>query len=164
LHQLFWNSANIRRKVLGEGSMSASNRAIVQRLFNEGLNNRDFSVIAELFGDCIYHLPLIGELRGEALKQFFAYIFDAFPDAQRTVEEQVTDDNQTVVTRWRATGTHQGEFMGIAPTGKRITITGISIHRIASGKIVEEWQEWDSLGLMQQLGVVPSFKFEAKAA
>lgn len=144
--------------------MSASNRAIVQRLFNEGLNNRDFSVIAALFRDCIYHMPLVGELRGEALEQFYAHIFDAFPDAERTVEDQVADDNQTVVTRWRATGTHQGEFMGIAPTGKRITITGISIHRIASGKIVEEWQEWDSLGLMQQLGIVPSFKFEAKAA
>jgi steroid delta-isomerase-like uncharacterized protein len=144
--------------------MSASNRAIVQRLFSEGLNNHDVSVIAAVFGDCIYHMPLVGELRGEALKQFFAYILDAFPDAQRTVEEQVEDGSQTVVTRWRSTGTHQGEFMGIAPTGKRVTITGISIHRIASGKIVEEWQEWDSLGLMQQLGVVPSFKFEAKAA
>lgn len=54
--------------------------------------------------------------------------------------------------------------MGITPTGKRVTITGISIHRIASGKIVEEWQEWDSLGLMQQLGVVPTFKFEERAA
>jgi steroid delta-isomerase-like uncharacterized protein len=144
--------------------MSASNKAIVQRFFNEGLNNRDFSAFAELLGDCIYHMPLVGELRGEALKQFFGYLFDAFPDIQRTVEEQVTDDNQTVVTRWRAVGTHQREFMGIAPTGKRVNITGISIHRVASGKIVEEWQEWDSLGLMQQLGAVPSFKFEAKAA
>jgi steroid delta-isomerase-like uncharacterized protein len=144
--------------------MSASNKAIVQRFFDEGLNNRDFSVFTELIGDCVYHMPLVGELRGEALKQFFVHLFDAFPDIQRTVEDQVTDDYQTVVTRWRAVGTHQGEFMGIAPTGKRVTITGISIHRIQSGKIVEEWQEWDSLGLMQQLGVVPRFKLEPKAA
>jgi predicted ester cyclase len=54
--------------------------------------------------------------------------------------------------------------MGVAPTGKRVTMTGISIHRIADGKIVEEWQQWDSLGLMQQLGVVPTLKFEVKAA
>ena len=144
--------------------MSASNRAVVQRLFNEGLNNRDFTVLADLFRDCIYHMPLVGELRGEAVSQYYAALLAAFPDAQRTVEQQVTDDVQTVVTRWTATGTQQGEFMGIAPTGKQVTMTGISIHRIAGGRIVEEWQEWDSLGLMQQLGVASSFKFEAKAA
>lgn len=144
--------------------MSASNRAVVRRLFIEGLNNRDVSVLAELFRDCVYHMPLIDELRGEAVSQFFDSVFAAFPDIQRMVEEEVTDDNQTVVTRWTATGTHRGEFMGIAPTGKRVTFTGISIHRIADGRIVEEWQQWDPLGLMQQLGVVPTFKFEPKAA
>jgi steroid delta-isomerase-like uncharacterized protein len=108
-------------------------------------------------------MRLVGELRGEAVKQFHAYLFAAFPDAQRTVEDQLTDD-QNVVTRWTASATHQGEFMGVAPTGKRVTMTGISIHRIADGKIVEEWQQWDSLGLMQQLGVVPTLKFEVKAA
>ena len=144
--------------------MSASNRAIVQRLFNEGLNKCDLHVLYELCVDCVYHLPLVGELRGESLMKFFAYLSAAFPDTHRTVEEQLTDDYQTVVTRWTATGTHQGEFMGIAPTGKRVTITGISIHRFAHGKIVEEWQEWDSLGLMQQLGVVPVLqKFKATA-
>jgi|SRR5215469_3952217 len=144
--------------------MSASNRAIVQRLFNEGLNQRDASVLAQLYLDCVYHMPLVGELRGEALRQFYAHLLAAFPDAQRTVDDQLTDDYQNVVTRWTATATHQGDFMGIAPTGKRITVTGISIHRIADGKVVEEWQQWDSLGLMQQLGVVPPLKFEAKAA
>jgi steroid delta-isomerase-like uncharacterized protein len=143
--------------------MSASNQAMVQRLYIEGLNERDFRVIADLLRDCIYHLPVVGELRGEALNQFHASLFAAFPDAQRTVEDQFTDDIH-VVTRWTATGTHQGEFMGIAPTGKRVIITGISIHRIADGRIVEEWQQWDSLGLMQQIGVVPTFKFEPKAA
>ena len=69
-----------------------------------------------------------------------------------------------MIVRWTATGIHQGEFMGTAPAGKRFTITGISIHHIADGKIVEEWEQWDSLGLMQQLGVVPTFKFEPKAA
>jgi len=54
--------------------------------------------------------------------------------------------------------------MGIASTGKRVTFTGISIHRIADGRIIEEWQEWDSLGLMQQLGVIPTFKSQDRAA
>jgi steroid delta-isomerase-like uncharacterized protein len=143
--------------------MSASNRAVVKHFFNKGLNERNVSVLAELLSDCVYHMPLVGELRGEAVKQFHAHLLAAFPDAQRTVEDQLTDD-QNVVTRWTASGTHQGEFMGVAPTGKRVTITGISIHRIAHGKIVEEWQQWDSLGLMQQLGVVPTLKFEVKAA
>ncbi len=144
--------------------MTASNRALVEHLFNEVLNHEDLSVIIDEYCDCVYHLPLVGELTGEALRQFFASLFAAFPDLQRTVEDLITDDYQRVVARWRATGTHRGEFMGIAPTGKRITFTGVSIHRISGGKIIEEWQEWDSLGLMQQLGVVPMLKFEAKVA
>ena len=140
--------------------MSASNRAIVQRLFIDGLNNHDLSAAMELCLTAICHFPLAGELRGAALRQFFTSILNAFPDIQRTVADQVCDDVH-VVTRWTMTGTHQGEFMGIAPTGKRFTITGIAIHRIASGQVVEEWQEWDSLGLMQQLGVLPTLKFDA---
>src|SRR5215471_2299775 len=148
----------------GGNTMTASNRAIVDRSFHDGLNKRDLSVLKELYSDCIYHLPLIGELSGEALTQFFAIVFAAFPDAKRTVDDQFTDEVNHVVTRWTATATHRGPFMGIAPTGKRMTITGITIDRIVSGKIVEEWQQWDSLGLLQQLGVVPLFKFQAKAA
>ena len=139
--------------------MTASNRAIVQRLFRE-INDHDLATLMGLFSDCVYHSPLVGELRGEALMQYFASIREAFPDLRRTVDDQFTDDIH-VVTRWTYAGTHRGLFMGIAPTGKRITITGISIHRIADGRIVEEWQEWNSLGLLQQLGVVPTFKFQA---
>ena len=145
--------------------MTATNRATVQRLFNDAINKHDLSVLWELCADdCTYHLPLVGELRGEALRQFVASLIAAFPDAQRTVEDLLSDDIHKVVTRWTFTGSHQGHFMGIAPTGKRVAFTGISIHTIHSGKLVEEWQEWDSLGLMQQLGVVPTFKFEATAA
>ena len=142
--------------------MSASNRAIVQQLFNE-LDNDDMASVMKRLSDCIYHSPLAGDLHGETLKQFFASIRTAFPDAKRSVEDQFTDDIH-VVTRWKVTATHQGDFLGIAPTGKRVGVTGISIHRICNGKIAEEWQEWDSLGLMQQLGVVPTIEFEAKAA
>lgn len=144
--------------------MTASNRAIVHELFVNGLDNHDISVMRQLMHDSTYHLPLVGELRGEALMQFFDTLFAAFPDLERNVDEQLTDGMQHVVTRWTMTGTHQGEFFGIAPTGKRICITGISIHRIAEGKIVQEWHQWDSLGLMQQLGVVPVLQKEATAA
>ena len=144
--------------------MSASNTAIVQRLFTQGLNNQDLSVMRDLLRDSTYHLPLVGELRGEALVQFFDDLFTAFPDVERKVEDQFTDGMNHVVTRWTMTGTHQGEFLGIAPTGKRVSITGISIHRISGGRIVQEWHEWDSLGFMQQLGVVPTINFEVTAA
>ncbi len=58
------------------------------------------------------------------------------------------------MTRWTASGTHQGELMGIAPTGNRAAVTGITISRIADGKIAEDWVNWDTLGMMQQLGVI----------
>ena len=103
--------------------MTASNRAIVHQLFVNGLDNRDISVMRQLMHDSTYHLPLVGELRGEALMQFFDSLFAAFPDLERNVDEQLTDDMQHVVTRWTMTGTHKGEFLGIAPTGKRICIS-----------------------------------------
>ncbi|HEY7099622.1 MAG TPA: ester cyclase [Terriglobales bacterium] len=143
--------------------MSASNTAIVRCLITHGMNEQDMSVMRDLLRDSTFHLPLVGELRGEPLMQFFDSLFTAFPDFHREVQEQLTDGMQHVVTRWTMSGTHQGEFLGIAPTGKRFSITGISIHRISGGRIVQEWHEWDSLSLMQQLGVVPMIKFEVAA-
>ena len=144
--------------------MSASNRAMVQYLFTHGLNRHDLSVMMELLSDCTFHLPLVGEVRGEAMMQFFTSLLTAFPDIQRTIKEMVTDDIHNVAALWSLTGTHLGPFMGIAPTGKRIAITGVSMYRISGGKIVEEWVEWDALGLMQQLGAVPTFQHEAVTA
>ena len=138
------------------------NTAILLRAF-ECWNKRDFSAIEELFPDCIYHSPATGELRGEAYRKFFASLLNAFPDGRLTVNDQVAEDDK-VVARWSFTGTHKGQLMGIAPTGKQVAMTGISITRIINGKIVEAWEEWDSLGMMQQLGLVPAVKFEAKAA
>jgi predicted ester cyclase len=77
----------------------------------------------------------------------------AFADAEATIDDQIAEGDK-VVTRWTFRSTHKGKFMGIAPTGKRVTITGINIHRIEGGKIVELWRQKDVLGLMQQLGAV----------
>ena len=68
--------------------------------------------------------------------------------------DQIANDDK-VVTRWTFAGTHRGTFMGIAPTEKQLVFSGICIDRFADAKIVEEWEEWDTLGMMQQLGVVP---------
>jgi len=64
-------------------------------------------------------------------------------------------EGDKVATRWTMTGTHQGELMGIPPTGVRITVTGISMSRFADGKLAEGWNSYDILGMMQQLGVIP---------
>ena len=69
--------------------------------------------------------------------------------------EDMIAEGDRVVSRWTMRSTHKGEWMGIAPTGKQVMITGISIHRIAGGKIVEDWANADELGMMQQLGAVP---------
>jgi predicted ester cyclase len=80
---------------------------------------------------------------------------NAFPDVQMSLEDQVAEGDM-VVTRWIASGTHQGEFMGIAPTGDRVTVAGTSIERIVDGKIEETWDDYDALGMMQQIGAIPS--------
>ena len=144
--------------------MSEANKAAMRRLIEEGLNKRNFSLINDTYLDCVYRSPVTGEIRGEALKQFIKSVLVAFPDARYTVEDQLADGGK-VLTRWSFTGTHKGELMGIAPTGKPVRISGMVIDRIVDGKIVEEWEEWDALGMMQQLGVVATFpKVERKVA
>ena len=88
-------------------------------------------------------------------KQWNAAILKAFPDYNVTVDDQFTDGDK-VVTRWTARGTHRGEFLGIAPTGRQGTLSGITISRYEGGKIVESWFEWDNLELMRQLGAYSS--------
>jgi predicted ester cyclase len=80
---------------------------------------------------------------------------NAFPDVQMHVEDQVAEGDM-VVTRWIASGTHQGDLMGIAPTGNRVTVAGTSIERVVNGKIEETWDNYDALGMMQQIGAIPS--------
>ena len=144
--------------------MSEANKALVRRVIEEGFNKRNLAVFDELYPDCLYRAPMVGELRGESYRQFLASSLAAFPDGRWTIEDQVAEGDK-VVTRWSLTGTHQGELMGVAPTGKHVTGSGMVISHIAGGKVVEEWEEWDTLGMMQQLGAVPPLgKAEEKAA
>ncbi len=78
----------------------------------------------------------------------------AFPDLNITIDDQVSEGDK-VVTRYTFRGTHKGDLMGIAPTGKQVTTIGISIERFVDGKVVERWEVFDQLGMMTQLGVVP---------
>jgi steroid delta-isomerase-like uncharacterized protein len=96
-----------------------------------------------------------GELDGlDVVKGFVAQYRAAFPDNTSTVQEQIADGD-TVVTRWRARGTHRGEFGSIPPTLRRYEINGVTIERIAEGRIAEVWAVWDALELLVQLGVAP---------
>jgi steroid delta-isomerase-like uncharacterized protein len=144
--------------------MSEANKALLRRVVEEGLNKHNLPLLHELYAECVFYRPDTGELKGEALKQYLASILAAFPDFRLTIEDQVAEGDK-VATRYSCTGTHQGEFMGLAPTGKQVTTSGMNISRIVEGKIVEERQEWDALGFLQQLGAVPPLaKAEDKAA
>jgi steroid delta-isomerase-like uncharacterized protein len=88
-------------------------------------------------------------------KRFLANFYHAFPDAQISVEDQMSDENK-VMARWTIRGQHQGEFQGVPPTGRSIKLTGMAIWRIVNGRAVEEWVEWDAFGLMQQIGAIPA--------
>ncbi len=139
--------------------MSAEeNKAILRRVAEEVFNQGNLSVVDELFAsDYVLHDPgvPVGELRGpEAFKEQWVSMFrTAFPDLQMTIEDQVAEGDK-VASRYVGRGTHQGELMGISPTNKQVEVTGTITSRFADGKIVEEWNNFDTMGMMQQLGVV----------
>ena len=137
--------------------MSAENKALSRRFFEEVFNAGNLDVVDELVApDFVNHDAATPEpARGvEGAKASITGYRDAFPDLNFTIEEQIAE-GAYVTTRWSAKGTHEGDLMGIAPTGKQGTVTGISIDRIVDGRLVESWTNWDTLGLLQQLGVVP---------
>jgi len=111
-----------------------------------------------------HHDPLTPDVgRGPESEKKRATLYrTAFPVLRWTIEDIIAE-GETVMARWSCRGTHKGDISGIAPTGKQFTISGMSIARLANGKMAEGWANWDALGLMQQLGVVPEFG-KAKAA
>ena len=137
--------------------MSEQNKAIVRRLFEELWNKGNLSVADQLFSpNYANHDPSTPDVgRGPESEKKRATLYrTAFPDLQLTIEDLLAE-GETVMARWSCRGTHKGDLSGIAPTGKQFTISGVSIARLANGKMAEGWVNWDALGLMQQLGVVP---------
>jgi steroid delta-isomerase-like uncharacterized protein len=137
--------------------MSEANKALVRRGIEEAVNKGNFSVIDEILStDYVYREPTVGEKRGRAgLRELITMYRNAFPDVKLTIDEQIAEGDK-VVTRWNATGTHRGELFGTAPTGKQVRVQGIIVSRIANGKIVEETEVYDALGMLRQLGAVPA--------
>ena len=137
--------------------MSEQNKATSRRVVEEIFAGGNLDAIDECVdpGFVGYDAASPEPIRGpQGLREMVKGYRAAFPDLQIAVDDQVAEGDK-VATRWTARGTHQGELFGIEPTGKQATITGISIERFSNGKIVESWDNWDTFGLMQQLGVVP---------
>ena len=140
--------------------MSEQNKTIVRRTFDELWNKGNLSLADEFFSPIYDHhdpsTPDVG--RGPESEKKRATLYrNAFPDLRLTVEGLVAE-GETVVARWSCHGTHKGELNGIAPTGKQFTISGVTIAHFENGKMVEGWVNWDALGLMQQLGIVPEIE------
>ena len=133
--------------------------AMTQRSIEEVWNKGDLSVADELFAADVVHTgpPSTGAVTNgiEEQKQFITAVRTAFPDVKFTIDRGMLARANRVTVQWTFSGTHQGEFMGVAATGKKVTNSGISILTFAQGKIVDTYAMWDPLNLWRQLGVDP---------
>jgi steroid delta-isomerase-like uncharacterized protein len=136
--------------------MSEQHKALVRRYLERTINEGDATAIDELTSaDYVGHMSGVPPFDRAAHKQLLAAFRAAFPDQRVAIEDLIAEGDK-VVNRATYSGTHRGEFQGIAPTGKRFTIAGINVSRIADGKVVEDWTVLDMLGMLQQLGAVPA--------
>jgi steroid delta-isomerase-like uncharacterized protein len=134
-----------------------NNAAIARQWFEQFWNQKKFDTIEQLVSpDCRLHGHADNdEVVGMAeFQQFAQALQKAFPDIQIEVEDTISEGDRTVA-RWVSRGTHQGEFMGIPPTGKKIFVRGVSVVRFSDGKMVESWDSWDKFGMLQSLGALP---------
>jgi len=135
--------------------MSEENKALFRKLV-EGVNAQNLGALDEVYApNLAYHgTGQMAQADREGFKQFIGAIFQAFPDVKMTID-QLLADGENVIYRSTITGTNKGNFMDIPATGKAFTVRTIGIARISGGKIVEEWENFDEMGLMQQLGLAP---------
>jgi predicted ester cyclase len=133
-------------------------KALERRNF-ETMNKGKEAVMKWVDEDCapdyVLHSSVGRDIRGhENNKRFCSDLYDALPDMHFTVDDMVVEGDKAVV-RYTMTGTHKGAYMGIPPTNRKITIWAIEIDRVAGGKFIESWVRVDTLGFMQQLGIIP---------
>jgi steroid delta-isomerase-like uncharacterized protein len=140
------------------------NKALVRRFVEEVIGRGDLDLVDELVGDdYTYHGPGMEVPGRDGIKQVFAMLRGAFPDWHETIEDLVAEGDK-VVFRVTGRGTHQHAFMGIPPTGKRVVVAGTDVVRVEGGRIVEHWANFDQLGMLRQLGVLPALGDAARAA
>src|SRR5467141_1597213 len=139
--------------------MSAENKAIVRRLYEEVWNERKLEVVNELISPshALQGPNIFGSSIGpEAYKRQVSRFLEGYPDLRWTIENTIAEEDK-VVACWTISGTHKGDYMGVPATNKKISVEGITIHHITNGKIMDSYVSWDIWGMMQQLGVVPAF-------
>jgi steroid delta-isomerase-like uncharacterized protein len=136
-----------------------ANEAVVRRFWDTVINQRDIGAADEvLAADYIHHdpaLPPAMQLGRDAYLQGMSAFHDGFPDLNVTVDD-LFGEGDKVVCRWTVRGRQERTFMGIPSSGRTIVVSAISVHRLADGRITESWVNFDALGMMQQLGVVPT--------
>lgn len=137
--------------------MSAENKQIVTGRVQELWSTGNTAILDEIIapGYTLHKPPTGFPPDREGLKQILTTMRSAFPDLKVTVQDVIAEGDK-VVQRRTFEGTHRGEFLGIPPTGKMVSVGQIIVSRVAGGKIVEEWAETDFLGMLQQVGVAPS--------
>lgn len=137
--------------------MSREQNLAAQEHLGELINSGAFDRLGEVFAtDVVDHDPAPGQAPGVAgIQAFFTTLGSAFPDAQLAVDSIVADDDNVAIA-YRVSGTHQGSFQGVAPTGRRIEARGLQIGRFEDGRIVERWGSTDELGILTQLGTQPT--------
>jgi steroid delta-isomerase-like uncharacterized protein len=133
-----------------------TNQALARRFREELFNTGNLSIADEICSpQAVHHVndPLTPDFGPgpEGLKQIVSLYRTAFPDARCTVEDLIAEEGK-VLARWTARGTHQGNLGDIAPTGRQVTVTGMDVFSIAEGKIQESWINWDTAGMLRQLG------------
>jgi steroid delta-isomerase-like uncharacterized protein len=135
------------------------NKAVIRRFWEEVFNERKLTLIDEFFTtDSVYHGVAGQEVYGpEGLKQLLTMYQNAFPDIQVKIENLVAEGDK-VVSHVTSRGTHKGELMGIAPTGKQVTVPVICISRFMGNKIAEDWEIIDLFGMLYQLDVIASLE------
>jgi steroid delta-isomerase-like uncharacterized protein len=133
--------------------MSAENKALIRRWFEEVWNKGREAAIDELLAPRAIVHGLGPDLRPDAFKSFHRAYRNAFPDMKLQIEAIVTEGD-TVAARWAGTGTHRGDGLGFQATGKQVRFTGMVFVEVENGKLVEGWNNFDQLGMLQQLGIV----------
>jgi predicted ester cyclase len=138
--------------------MSIENKTTARRILEEAFGKGDLKVIDQCIASShVDHDPANPPSmpNGPAgIKMIVQTYRGAYPDLRMTIDDQIAEGDR-VVTRWTARGTHQGPLGEIAPTGRKVTVTGITIDRLLGGKIAESWTTWDYAGMLQQLGAMP---------
>ncbi len=134
--------------------MPDDHKTIIRRIINDVINTGNLAQADALFAsNYVYHGAGGVELRGpDGFRQLINTYRGAFPDIRLTIDDLIAEDDKVVV-RWTARGTHRGDLAGIAPTGRAVTISGIVVTRISGGKVVEEFESFDEVSLLRQLGV-----------